>query len=84
MKAPRLDLWADLNTEDDNRLCWSALRHATKPEAVVPGAVLIAGTETLWAVVRIESIDDDGMVHFSVVDPQDPVSKAVLADASPG
>lgn len=76
--AAGLDLWADLNAEDAEGYCWSLLREATDATAIVPGAILIAGTETFWAVVRIGAVDDDGMVHFTVLHPQDPTSKALL------
>ena len=42
---PTIDLRADLNAEDDEGRWWSLLRDAADPAAVVPGAVLVAGTE---------------------------------------
>jgi hypothetical protein len=62
---PTIDLRADLNAEDDEGRWWSLLRDAPDPAAVVPGAVLVAGTERFWSVVRIEQVDDDGQVHSS-------------------
>ena len=41
--TPRIDLEADLNAEDDEGRWWSVLDWALDPEAVVPGAVLVAG-----------------------------------------
>jgi len=35
-------------------------RHPPDPHAIVPGAVVVAGSERFWSVVRIEQIDDDG------------------------
>ena len=61
---PTIELRADLNSEDDEGRWWSLLRDATEPTRIVPGAVVIAGTERFWSVVRIEQVDDDGQVHF--------------------
>jgi hypothetical protein len=48
---PTIHLRADLNAEDDEGRWWSLLRDAVDPGAVVPGAVLIAGTDRFWSVV---------------------------------
>jgi hypothetical protein len=69
---PTIDLRADLNAEDDEGRWSRLLRDAAEPTAVVPGAVLVAGTERFWPVVRIEQIDDDGQVHFVPVPADDP------------
>jgi hypothetical protein len=70
---------ADLNAEDDEGRWWSLLRDAADPAAVVPGAVLIAGTDRFWSVVRIEQVDADGQVHFVAVPPDDPAAGRLLA-----
>jgi hypothetical protein len=64
MTTPPIVLRANLNNEDDDGLNWSLLRKAADPEAVVEGAVLVAGTERFWSWVRIRRIDSDGQVHF--------------------
>lgn len=69
---PQIDLRADLNAEDDEGRWWSLLRDASNPNAIVPGAVVVAGTERFWSVVRIESVDDDGQVHFVAIRANDP------------
>lgn len=61
---PTIELRADLNSEDDGGRWWSLLRDAADPSRIVPGAVVVAGTERYWATVRIEQVDDDGQVHF--------------------
>ena len=58
---------------------WSLLRDAPDPAGVVPGAVLVAGTERFWSVVRIEQVDDDGQVHFVAVPADDPAAARLLA-----
>jgi hypothetical protein len=55
------------------------LRNAADPAAVVAGAVLVAGSERFWSVVRIEQVDDDGQVHFVAVPPADPATVHLLA-----
>ena len=51
-------------------------RRARWPAAIVPGAVVIAGTDRFWSVVRIEQVDDDGQVRFVAVPPDDPLRSA--------
>jgi len=80
--TPRIDLEADLNAEDDEGRWWSVLDWASDPEAVVPGAVLVAGRERFWSVVRIEQVDDDGQVHFAEVADGHPDAVAVLQRSS--
>jgi hypothetical protein len=76
---PRIDLEADLNAEDDEGRWWTLLSDAVDPSAVVPGAVLVAGTEQYWSVVRIDQVDDDGQVHFVPMAADDPAAATVLA-----
>src|SRR5215218_3577578 len=74
-----IDLRADLNAEDDEGRWWSLFRDAAEAAAVVPGAVLIAGTHRFWSVVRIEQVDDDGQAHFVAVPPDDSGAFRLLA-----
>lgn len=76
---PLIDLRADLNAEDDEGRWWSLLSDAVDPASVRPGAVLVAGTERFWSVVRIEQVDADGQVHFVAVTDDDPEAVALLA-----
>ncbi len=72
MKTLRIDPQADFNAEHDEGRNWSLMRNARAPGAIVPGAVVIAGHEGLWSVVRIDEVDDDGQVHFVQLDHEDP------------
>ncbi len=81
MKTPRIDIWADLNAEDDEGRNWSLMHEAHDPALIVPGAVVIAGYEGFWSVVRIDEVDDDGQVHFVQVDHDAPEARAVLSAA---
>ena len=44
--------------------------------------MLIAGVEGFWSVVRIDTVDDDGQVHFIQIDHEDPAARAVLSAAT--
>ena len=81
MKTPRIDLQADLNAEDDEGRNWSLMRNALVPAAIVPGALVVAGYEGFWPVVRIDEVDEDGQVHFVPIDHEDPAARAVLKAA---
>jgi hypothetical protein len=76
---PLIDLRADLNAEDDEGRWWALLSDSAEPGMVRPGAVLVAGTERFWSVVRIEQVDADGQVHFVAVADDDPEAVALLA-----
>ena len=79
---PRIDLRADLNAEDDEGRWWSLLGDAVDPTLILPGAVLVAGTERFWSIVRIEQVDEDGQVHFVAVAADDPAAIELRARAS--
>lgn len=79
---PVIDLRADLNAEDDEGRWWSLLSDARNPEAVRSGAVLVAGTDRYWAVVRIEQVDADGQVHFVGLPEDDPAAVQLLAQST--
>ena len=76
---PTIDLRADLNAEDDEGRWWSLIGDAADPAMVVPGAVVVAGTDRFWSVVRIEQVDDDGQVHFVPVPADHPDAARLLA-----
>jgi hypothetical protein len=79
---PSIDIPSDLNAEDDDGQNWALLRHAVDPNVVHPGAVLVAGTENFWSVVRVTAVDEDGQVHFVQLSSDDPAAKRHLAAAS--
>lgn len=78
--SAKIDLQADLNSEDDDGYNWALLRQATDPSIVVEGAVLVAGTERFWSWVRIRRVDPDGQVHFEQL--EDGAPEAVVAAAT--
>lgn len=77
--TPSIDLRADLNAEDDEGRWWTLLRDAVDPDAVVPGAVMVAGQGRVWSVVRIDQVDDDGQVHFVEVPNDHPDAVELLS-----
>lgn len=81
---PVIDFRADLNAEDDEGRWWSLLDQASDRTSVVLGAVMIAGTDRFWSVVRIEQVDDDGQVHFVEVPYTDPAAQQPLSGREVG
>lgn len=63
----RVDLRADLNTQDDDGNGWSLVHDAADVRRIVPGAIVLAGNEDAQAVVRVLSIDEDGQAHFTIL-----------------
>lgn len=74
-----IDLYSDLNAEDDYGQNWALPRNAADPARVKPGAVHIAGTARYWSVVRITAVDADGQVHFLQLGRDDPAARQLLA-----
>lgn len=64
---PAIDLPADLNAQDDDGLGWTISTFARDPQQVKVGAQLVAGDRNAQAAVRIEAVDPDGQVHFTIL-----------------
>lgn len=62
-----VDLVADLNDMDDDGNGWSLLADARDVSLVAIGGSLIAGNSQAVAVVRVLATDDDGQVHFEIL-----------------
>jgi hypothetical protein len=62
-----IDLPADLNSQDDDGLGWTIQTFARDPRQVKVGAELVAGDRNGQASVRIEAVDPDGQVHFTIL-----------------
>lgn len=62
-----LDLVADLNDMDDDGNGWSLLADARDVSQVAVGGSLIAGNSQAAALVRVLAVDDDGQVHFEIL-----------------
>lgn len=59
----RVDLFVDLNTEDETGLPWSLLTEATDRSRIVPGAHIVVGSGQVRAVALVVDVTDDGVVH---------------------
>ena len=49
----RIDITADLNTEDETGFVWTFLDEATDPSVIRPGEVVVAGSELTPAVCEV-------------------------------
>ena len=49
----RIDIAADLNTEDETGFAWTFLDEATDPTMIRPGEVVVAGSELTPAVCEV-------------------------------
>ena len=77
-----IDLPADLNLEDDEGRNIGRLADAVAPEAVIPGAVMVAGTPRAWPWAVVESIDS-GFVYFRQTSAQDAARRGPLVKPLP-
>ena len=75
-----IDLFVDLNTEDETGLPWTYLDQARDPSLVVPGRLLIVGAGTAVAVAEVVDVGPDGVVHVRPL--PGPVSAERVATAS--
>ena len=75
-----IDLFVDLNTEDETGLPWTYLDQALDPSVVVPGRLLVVGAGTAVAVAEVVDVGADGLVHVRPL--PGPVSAERLAAAS--
>ncbi len=62
-QGPPLNLFVDLNTEDETGLPWSLLTEAADPDLVVPGAHIVVGSGRVRAVALVVDVTNDGVVH---------------------
>jgi hypothetical protein len=72
-----IDLPADLNLEDDQGRNVARLANAVTPDAVMPGAVLVAGAARAWSWAVVESVDS-GFVYSRQISAQDAARRGSL------
>ena len=66
----RIDIAADLNTEDETGLVWTFLDEATDPSVIRPGEVVVAGSELTPAVCEVVDLVDKPagtIVHLRIL-----------------
>jgi hypothetical protein len=61
-----IDLPADLNVEDDQGRNVARLAESVTPDAITPGAVLVAGAPRAWSWAVVEAVGDV-LVYFRQV-----------------
>ena len=79
---PAIDLFVDLNTEDEAGLPWSLLSEATDRERIVPGAHVVVGSGRVRAVALVVDVTSDDVVHVRPL--PGPVSAHQHLLSSPG
>ena len=76
----KIDLFVDLNTEDETGLPWTYLDQATDPSIVVPGRLIVVGAGSAIAIAEVIDVADNGLVHVRPL--PGPVSPQRLTNAS--
>jgi hypothetical protein len=75
----RIDLFVDLNTEDETGLPWTYLDQAVDPSVVVPGRLIVVGAGSAKAIAEVVDVGADGLVHVRPI--PGPVTEQRLLDA---
>ena len=78
-KTMKVDLFVDLNTEDETGFPWTYLDQASNPAVVVPGRLIVVGAGTAVAIAEVMDVAPDGLVHVRPL--PGPVSEQRLAEA---
>jgi hypothetical protein len=76
----KIDLFVDLNTEDETGLPWTYADQAEDPSVVVAGRRLVVGSGNAVAIAEIIDVAPDGLVHLRPL--PGPVTAARLAAIS--
>ncbi|MGH9225423.1 MAG: hypothetical protein ACRD2W_16935 [Acidimicrobiales bacterium] len=66
----RIDIAADLNTEDETGLVWTFLDEATDPTVIRPGEVVVAGSDLTPAVCEVVDLVEKAVgtiVHLRIL-----------------
>ena len=59
----KIDLFVDLNTEDETGLPWTYLDQAPDQSMIVPGRMIVVGAGSAIAVAEVIDVAADGLVH---------------------
>ncbi len=76
----KIDLFVDLNTEDETGLPWTYLDQAPDPTVIVPGRRVVVGAGTAIAIAEVVDVGVDGLVHVRPL--PGPVTEQRLKTAS--
>ena len=59
----KIDLFVDLNTEDETGLPWTYLDQASDQTKIAVGNRIVVGAGTAIAIAEVVDIAPDGLVH---------------------
>lgn len=59
----KIDLFVDLNTEDDTGLPWTYLDQADDPTSIHAGRVIRVGSGNVSCLAEVVDVSPDGIVH---------------------
>lgn len=76
----KIDLFVDLNTEDETGFPWTYLDQASNPAVVVPGRLIVVGAGTAMAIAEVIDVASDGLVHVRPL--PGPVTERRLAEVA--
>ncbi|MEO8266161.1 MAG: hypothetical protein ABI706_11725 [Ilumatobacteraceae bacterium] len=76
----KIDLFVDLNTEDETGFPWTYLDQAEDPSLVVPGRLIVVGSGSAVAIAEVIDVAADGLVHVRPL--PGPVTEQRLTNAS--
>jgi hypothetical protein len=76
----KIDLFVDLNTEDETGFPWTYLDQASNPAVIVPGRLIVVGAGTAVAIAEVLDVASDGLVHVRPL--PGPVSERRLAEVT--
>jgi hypothetical protein len=76
----KIDLFVDLNTEDETGFPWTYLDQASNPAVIVPGRLIVVGAGTAVAIAEVMDVASDGLVHVRPL--PGPVSERRLAEVT--
>ena len=58
-----IDLFVDLNTEDETGFPWTYLDQAADPSVAVPGRLIVVGSGSAVAIAEVIDVAADGLVQ---------------------
>ena len=76
----KIDLFVDLNTEDETGLPWTYLDQAPDQSVIVPGRMIVVGAGSAIAVAEVVDVAADGLVHVRPL--PGPVTEQQLTNTS--
>ena len=60
----KIDLFVDLNTEDETGLPWTYLDQADDLSLIIAGRVVRVGSGTVSCLAEVVAVSPDGIVHL--------------------